>query len=64
MSVTPTVKKVSKKLSVKTLMKLIQVAVKNKKVRKFLLNRIEQPLMSNMDVVYLVSVTNNRVKKV
>jgi MoaA/NifB/PqqE/SkfB family radical SAM enzyme len=48
MSVAPKVKKVSKNLSVKTLMKLIQAAVKNKKVRKFLLNRIEMRMHEDL----------------
>jgi MoaA/NifB/PqqE/SkfB family radical SAM enzyme len=48
MSVTTTVNKVSKTMTVKTLLKLIRVAVRNRKVRKFLLKRIEQRMYEDL----------------
>ncbi len=48
MSVTQTVSKVSKTMTVKTLLKLIRVAVKNRQVRKFLLKRIEQRMFEDL----------------
>lgn len=48
MSVTSTVSNVSKKVSVKTLLKLTNVAVKNKTVRKYLLRKIDKRMHEDL----------------